>query len=191
MRRAAAEVCGKMCLTPPSMTALPVGNMEYIHLRTGGFMVPHCLASVLLSAHFRDSSPQARSFISPFGNLKTIFTCYHSLLFYCALSDGILQRSAISLRGCGHCPASLTDVSYLEVVPYQWGGGISNPVSLLWFLSLRVGPSGYSGNLHFSPCLSRQHIYVNALRIDALKEWWMALCHRPVIVLIYERRPFH
>lgn len=119
MRRAAAEVCGKMCLTPPSMTALPVGNMEYIHLRTGGFMVPHCLASVLLSAHFRDSSPQARSFISPFGNLKTIFTCYHSLLFYCALSDGILQRSAISLRGCGHCPASLTDVSYLEVVLYQ------------------------------------------------------------------------
>lgn len=88
MRRAAAEVCGKMCLTPPSMTALPVGNMEYIHLRTGGFMVPHCLASVLLSAHFRDSSPQARSFISPFGNLKPSL---HVTILYCSIAHYLME----------------------------------------------------------------------------------------------------
>lgn len=111
-----------------------------------------CLASVLLSAHFRDSIPQARSFIPPhLWEFKTVFACYHSLLFYCRLSDGILQSSATSLWGCRRCRGSLTDVSYLAVVLYQWGGGISNRASLLWFLSL----SGWGclDSLEISPFL--------------------------------------
>lgn len=149
-RRAAAGVCGNMCLAPPSVTALPDGNTAF------PWEQGDCLASVLLSADFRDSSPQARSFIPPLWEFKTVFACYHSLLFYCRLSDGILQSSATSLWGCRRWRGSLTDVSYLAVVLYQWGGGISNRASLLWFLSLSLGGAVWIlWKSPFSPCPSQ------------------------------------
>lgn len=66
---------------------------QYIHLRTGRFMVHHCLASVLLSMHFRDSSPQARSFIPP--PVENLKLSLHVTILYCAIVAYLMEYCRI------------------------------------------------------------------------------------------------